>query len=386
MLRKKLLLLSQKNQQWQLSSIAIEHVIISNDESETSMVPPQIAEWSLNLQSVNTEQLGIYPDNFGEILLFNKATGVIYQVFQQEVFKEPSSLLATQLPLIIKLSIGLVIIIILGILIQVIKQKISVKNIARKDFAKIILADDKTHIQLFRRHLKIPSVSIPITEIDKFQVCLGQEVLATISKQTGQGFNSTEETSLRELFRIEQIAKMVDGKVRRISIIITDNNNSKFKICLYFRQGGERITKKNYFVVVDDAIQWCWLIAEQINPSETGIRPINNSASKVASNLTESNSLDKSPLHAQAAVIRPATHPNSQKVQHHIDKAQPVKQSHIKDKQTPYPNNTETDLVYALEKLVTLQQQGFLTALEFKKAKAKLLDGLPVKSSAPVNK
>jgi hypothetical protein len=215
---------------------------------------------------------------------------------------------------------------------------------------------------------------------------LGQEVLATISNQPREGFNSTKETSLRELFRIEQIAKMVDGKVRRISIIITDNNNSKFKICLYFRQGGERITKKNYFVVVDDAIQWCWLIAEQINPSETGIRPINNSASKVASNLTESNSLDNSPLHAQAAVIRPATHPNSQKVQHHIDKAQPVKQSHIKDKQTPYPNNTETDLVYALEKLVTLQQQGFLTALEFKKAKAKLLDGLPVKSSAPVNK
>jgi hypothetical protein len=41
--------------------------------------------------------------------------------------------------------------------------------------------------------------------------------------------------------------------------------------------------------------------------------------------------------------------------------------------------------VSALEKLVTLQQQGFLTALEFKKAKAKLLDGLPARSSVPVN-
>ena len=385
MLRKKLLLLSQKNQQWQLSSIALEHVIISNDESETSIIPPQITEWSLNLQSANTEKLGIYPDNFGELLLFNKSTGIIYQVFQQEAFNEPSSLLASQLPLIMKLLVGLVIVIFLGILIQVIKQKISAKNIARKDFAKIILADDKNHIQLFRRHLKIPSISIPITEIEKYQVCLGQEVLATISNQPREGFNSTKETSLRELFRIEQIAKMVDGKVRRISVMITDINNSKFTICLYFRQGGERITKKNYFVVVDDAIQWCWLIAEQINPSETAIRATSNSASKVVSNFTESSSLDNSPLHAQAAVIRPATHPNSQKVQHDIDKAQPIKQRKSTDKQTTYPNNPDTDLVYALEKLVTLQQQGFLTALEFKKAKAKLLDGLPVKSSVPVN-
>lgn len=385
MLRQKLLLLSQTSQQWQLSSIALEHAIISNDEAESSIIPPQITEWSFNLPSTNTEQLALYPDNFGEILVFNKATGIIYQVFQQEVFNQPPSLLASQLPLIIKLLIGLVLVIFLGILIRLIKQKISAKNIARKDFAKITLADDKRHIQLFHRHFKVPSIIIPITEINLYQVCLGQEVLATISRQPDEGFNSTQETNLRELFRIEQIAKMVDGKVRRISVIITDKNNTKFNICLYFRQGGERITKKNYFVVVDDAIQWCWLIAEQINPSGTGTRATTNSADKIVENLTEHNSLDNSPLHAQAAVIRPATHPAPSKAKLNINQQQSVKPRQNIEKHSIQANNTDIDIVSALEKLVTLQQQGFLTALEFKKAKAKLLDGLPARSSVPVN-
>jgi hypothetical protein len=270
-------------------------------------------------------------------------------------------------------------------LIRLIKQKISAKNIARKDFAKITLADDKRHIQLFHRHFKVPSIIIPITEIDLYQVCLGQEVLTTISRQPDEGFNSTQETNLRELFRIEQIAKMVDGKVRRISVIITDKNNTKFNICLYFRQGGERITKKNYFVVVDDAIQWCWLIAEQINPSGTGTRATTNSADKIVENLTEHNSLDNSPLHAQAAVIRPATHPAPSKAKLNINQQQSVKPRQNIERHSIQADNTDIDIVSALEKLVTLQQQGFLTALEFKKAKAKLLDGLPARSSVPVN-
>ena len=37
-------------------------------------------------------------------------------------------------------------------------------------------------------------------------------------------------------------------------------------------------------------------------------------------------------------------------------------------------HSIKQEALYALEKLVKLQQQGFLTPLEFKQAKAKLLD------------
>jgi len=374
MLRKKLLLLSQKNQEWQLSSIKLEHLIISNDESETSIIPPQTTEWAFKLQTANTNQLGIYSDSFGEILLFNKATGIIYQVFQQADLTESTSLISSQLPLLIKLVLGFFIFILICIVIKIIKQKISIKNIARNHFAKITLADDKSNIQLFRRHLKVPSIIIPMTEIDQYQVCLGQEILATISCLTGEGFNSKQEERLRELCRIEQIAKMVEGKVRRISLIISDKDNSKFTVCLYFRQGSERITKKNYFDVVDDTIEWCWLIAEQINPSQTGIRSTTDSHSKVDSNLTEHKCLDNSPLHAQAAVIRPATHPEPKEIKYSSVKVENIEKNQDTNTKIASPKSREIDLVYALEKLVKLQQQGFLTALEFKQAKAKLLD------------
>jgi hypothetical protein len=384
-LRKKLLMLIQSNQQWQLSSIPLEYVIPSNDEPTTAIIPDQTVEWSLELKTPSTNQLGIYQDDFGEILVFNKVTGIIYQVFQHEIHTESSSLISIQQPLLIKLVVGFFIFVVLGIAIKLIKQQISAKNIARKDFAKITLADDKNNIELFRRHVKVPSIIIPIREVDQYQVCLGQEVLSTINRQPNKGFNSKQEERLRELFRIEQIAKMVDGKIRRISIVFTNKHNSKFTVCLYFRQGSERITKKNYFDVVDDIIQWCWLLAEKLNPSQTGSKPINDVGNKNSSNLTEHNSIDNSPLHAQAAIIRPATHPQSNKnyhprqVKQNVTTAEPIEQSNSKNKKIAQPHTQETDVVNALEKLVTLQQQGFLTALEFKQAKAKLLDGFTSK-------
>jgi hypothetical protein len=384
-LRKKLLMLIQSNQQWQLSSIPLEYVIPSNDEPTTAIIPDQTVEWSLELKTPSTNQLGIYQDDFGEILVFNKVTGIIYQVFQHEIHTESSSLISIQQPLLIKLVVGFFIFVVLGIAIKLIKQQISAKNIARKDFAKITLADDKNNIELFRRHVKVPSIIIPIREVDQYQVCLGQEVLSTINRQPNKGFNSKQEERLRELFRIEQIAKMVDGKIRRISIVFTNKHNSKFTVCLYFRQGSERITKKNYFDVVDDIIQWCWLLAEKLNPSQTGSKPINDVGNKNSSNLTEHNSIDNSPLHAQAAIIRPATHPQSNKnyhprqVKQNVTTAEPIEQSNSTNKKIAQPHTQETDVVNALEKLVTLQQQGFLTALEFKQAKAKLLDGFTSK-------
>jgi len=374
-LRKKLLFLISKNQQWQLSSLDLEHLTTSPEEFETTTIPPPNTEWSLMLQTLNTDQLGIYPDNFGEILVFNKATGIIYQVFQPEVFQEPSDQSTFQLPLLIKLIVALFIFILMCFTIKIIKQKISIKKIARNHFTKITLADNKSNIELFRRDLKVPSVIIPLTGINQCQVCLGQKVLTTISYQPNKNFNSTKETDLRELFRIEQIAKMVECKVRRISLVITDKDNSKFTVCLYLRQGSERITKKNYFDVVDDVIWWCWLVNEQITPSQTGIRATADSIREVNLNLREKHSFDHASLQTQAAVIRPATQHDLKELKYPPVQIENIEKNQDTNTNTAYPKSREIDLVYALEKLVKLQQQGFLTALEFKQAKAKLLDG-----------
>ena len=376
-LRKKLLLLKHNNQQWHLSSMALDSLIDNNDSSESDSIPPPLAKWSLKLKAPSTDQLAIYPDNFGEIIIFNKATGVIYQVFQKEAAAEPSNLLTNSLHWFGVLISGLVILIVFWLVFKRIKRAVSLTNIARKDFAHMTLTDDN-NINLFRRHSKKPSEIIPIADVVKYEVCLGTKVIASISQQPDQGFNLKHEIAMRELFRVEQIGKMVGGKVRRINVVVSHKNNSKFSVCLYFRQGCERITKKGYFNVVDDVINWCWLIAGLITPEQTGTRPT-EVFNKTEASHTEECELDNSPLHAQAAVIRPATHPAPKKIKSTPQPNSTHEQSERNNKETPEPSNKETDLVYALEKLVTLQQQGFLTALEFKQAKAKLLDGFTPK-------
>ncbi len=86
-------------------------------------------------------------------------------------------------------------------------------------------------------------------------------------------------------------------------------------------------------------------------------------------------------LYSQAAIIRPATHNQEQSQEQ--NKVEPSADELIRE-QTKLTSEdrsivtakAETDLVNAIEKLVKLQQQGFLSTEEFEQAKAKLLASL----------
>ena len=95
---------------------------------------------------------------------------------------------------------------------------------------------------------------------------------------------------------------------------------------------------------------------------------------------SEHKTHDDTPLHKQAAIIRPVPLPRESIVESK-KVAEVVISAKNNDEITLVDNHAattielakvETDLVNALEKLVKLQQQGFLTADEFEQAKAKL--------------
>ncbi|PKG84961.1 hypothetical protein CXF85_04950 [Colwellia sp. 75C3] len=382
-LRNKLLLLSKNEQYWQLNSLSGDITSESTDNSKQQRVlPPPTVEWQLQQQALQTTHLSLYRDNRDELLFFNEDSGAIYQLFQQDIIqgspKSESSGLGgiTVFFVIMFASFGFY------IFYQVNIQQQSAKSLVRREFSNLACTDDKLALNLFRRHQHEAAKVIVLTDIKQCQILLGDLVIGTINTTLGHGFNEQQEQALREIFHTEQIAKMVDGKVRRMSLSINVQENDKYMICLYLRKGSDRITKRSYFEVVDDIIDWCWFIANEINAEQTGKRILKPILTAADIALAEHKIHDDTPLHTQAANIRPATHPNSISDAVEAEQMAEVTNSEeTNDGQTlsNHQNTTviesakrETDLVNTLEKLVKLQQQGFLTADEFEQAKAKL--------------
>ena len=389
-LRNKLLLLTKNKRQWQLNSLSHEMSPeiapeISPEQThaiqQQKSLPDPAIEWLLKQQALQANNLALYRDNRGELLFFNEDSGAIYQLFQQDINlgvkenKENGFSDITFLLIIILASL-------LGyVFYQVKTQQKSAKAFVRREFSNLALSEDKLSIELFKRHEKKAEKVIALTDVKQCQVLLSDLVIATINTTLGHGFDEAQEQALREIFHIEQIAKMTDGKVRRINLVLNTQTKKKHIICLYLRKGSDRITKKGYFTVVDEAIDWCWLIAKNINSEQTGERSLKpKSTAKITH--TEHKTHDGTPLHTQAAIIRPATYSHAK-----IDVVEPEQMA---EEPMPQKNNdevtlsnnhdstavelvkVETELVNALEKLVKLRQQGFLTADEFEQAKTKL--------------
>lgn len=149
--------------------------------------------------------------------------------------------------------------------------------------------------------------------------------------------------------------------------------------CLYLRKGNDRITKKSYFAVIDDLIDWCWIISANINANNTGKRKHTPKLTPAEIALSQHKVQDETPLHKQAAAIRPSSHSFDTDLYESDDITQSTPQRSPALNDDEHTQNTgaiDTELVNALEKLANLQQQGILSAEEFAKAKAKLLKDL----------
>jgi hypothetical protein len=377
-LRNKLLMLTHKNQQWQLNSLSSEVSYDSTGVYQQGALSSPVIEWQLSQPALQAKHLTLYRDNRGELLFFNEDSGAIYQLFQQDitlgsqVSKDSSWIDINSLIIMLLVLLGFYIV------YRIFLHQNSAKSIVRREYSNLTLTKDKLSLNLFRRHQHEAEKVIALADVKQCQILLGDLVVTTINTTLGHGFNEQQEQSLREICRVEKIEKMIERKVRRINLVLNTQDKGKYIVCLYFRKGSDRITKKSYFEVVDDIIDWCWFIAKEINSSQTGERPLKL---KVPIVLNEKNYLDETPLHAQAASIRPTT-----RIEMMSDVIEPKKEEEVTfsgtNKDTsPEPNNTPTispvkvgtELVNALEKLVELQQQGFLTADEFELAKTKLL-------------
>lgn len=401
------ILMLHSQPQWQLNSLLLHEEQAQNNTGDDQITH----EWNLPDNIAKDSSLIMLQNSDAEILFLQTDTGAIHQLSQSTTTTPTTQKAANSSGIVIYLLLTLLTFAVaLFIFYRINLNKLSAKAFVRKQYARMALNEDSSKVVLYKRHHKQSSRTITLSNITSCQIILGDTIINTIdSINAKHGFNEQLEQSLRAVFQREQTDKMVDGKIRKINLCISEPKKINAVVCLYLRKGSDRITKKTYFDVVDELIDWCWLIAQTINKNNTSVRPVikSNTPNENADSETYSNeaitkqenvildiALDNDnnkSLHQQADIIRPATHEISQLVDSSVENIaiSPNKHGSIEQASTvntPHDKTMDTsghasgivdaELVNALEKLVQLNKQGFLTQVEFSQAKAKLLSSL----------
>ena len=387
LLRSKLLLLRRNGAYWNVDSLAF-----SDSQHNREQVMSEL-EWTIKAKKLPAKNKIILSNNhYGEVLLLERNTNVLFRLTQQVSMTE-NAVVEDRNENTIKehfptrnILIFFIIVMILGaVYYWFIRSGDSVKRIVRQQFSSLEISESGQQIGLYRRHQSNTEVIIDISNLVSSEIKLNDYSINVVNTEIGHGFTNDKDQSLRAIFTNEKIDKMVDGKVRQISLYLTDSHKNKYAICLYMRKGSNRITKKPYTQVINELIDWCWLVSEKINSGNTDSRTVRAKVVARESTSTMPNNLS----HQQVGEIRPATKeidsPN-------VALAAGVLSSTLKvvseeNRATDYISEDSneiqgqvnqsgvinTELVNALEKLVNLKQEGFLTEDEFSKAKENLL-------------
>jgi len=395
---KYLLSLTKGKDDWRDS--AIKHVLYQSEDAIHQVMvyrKPKV-EWLIASQELPaSSQITLSRTHDGEILLLEKTLSVLFRLTEQSMINESAVVgknenNINEVNIFNKSTLILfVILILLAISYYFFKGKrYSVKAIVRQQFASFKLSESGQQISLYQRHQKDPEKIINIVDLVSCEIKLNEQSVCLVNGQSGHGFTHLKEQELCAIFANEKIDKMVDGKVRQITLLFNANHKNSYTVCLYMRKGSNRITKKSYTKVINELIDWCWFIGEKLNKDGTEKRikkSISLPKEKSAIKPTKDNITS---LPSQVDAIRPITDkpenespskadnedsltPMIVSENNHTVAPASEKNIEIGVNQNPAIN---TELVDALEKLVELKQQGFLTMEEFSKAKETLLKNL----------
>jgi hypothetical protein len=260
-----------------------------------------------------------------------------------------------------KLLFILLLLILSAVFYQLRPKRNAAKVKLRNQFARFELDDTETTLSFYKRHQSEIDSQLNTADIIKSEVFLNDNSVCIINKDNGNGFNEQRENQLRLSFTQAHRHKLIDKEIRQVNLYLTDKDAKTHVICLYLRKGNQRLTKAKYFDTLETAIDWSWFIANQLNPADTGIRAVKETVINKP----------RAKVHTKPKVS-PVNAPKSE------SKTEPKEPEIIKKTQEELHDIAvhDSELINALDKLVNLKQQGFLTDEEFSLAKAKILSDM----------
>ncbi|MDO6444951.1 SHOCT domain-containing protein [Colwellia sp. 1_MG-2023] len=328
-----------------------------------------------------SSKLALLTDEHDELLVVDKSSNVIFTVNsptesshpnkKQTVNKTPAQQDYVNFSWIILIPLFIASIVIL----RRMKKSNLPKALLRKQFAKYEVHENKKHLTIYKRHEEIASTEVNISEIKRCEIFLNNNLIYSFNSSEAQScFSNEKEQMLNLSFSTEKRGKMIDDKVRKIEMVLTDQTSHTYPICVYLRKGNQRLTSGKYEEICKQLIDWCWLLSQTIFPALTEERII---LKPVVPNTPNMNKTNKSET----------TDAQSLNKNHNVTGANNAKPQEPKSlSTTPTDHNTaevdesvelkDISLINALDKLGKLKQQGLLTEEEFNQAKAKVLNNL----------
>ncbi len=354
-LRNKIVYFTQLGEQLNLTS----HILESTD-NELPINEKIITTDNLSSRS----DLSIHEDNHHEIIIFDRPKNKLYslQSTNSNAISDNQSP-TTDAPneSIHYVLYSALMVILLFVIFFIKKRKTGVRSLASNelinDYVRFEYVLTKDAILLFRMHSKKPHKTLQLSDITRCEVLLNNNVICSIDYEPANVISNQIEAQIRSLFTTEENEIILEEQTRQIQIILFDRNDS-YPICLYLRHGNSRVTGEKYYRVVDMVIDLCWVISKQLNPQETETRiaPIVTITRPNLLVTSAENTKEKSDS---------ATDENQANTTH---------QNTMPDApQSSGPLPPPSDLVNALDKLVNLHKQGYLSDEEFNLAKSNLL-------------
>ncbi|WP_286234323.1 hypothetical protein [Thalassotalea sediminis] len=320
---------------------------------------------STTLASISFEQLSI--DAKPQLLLNNAQNLTIVDLTSKIILKANNSTLTTPTTFVpVQNSNGvnlylLVLVIIIGVLVLAVlfrqdeKYK-DAKKLLRSHYASFSIDKKRASLLLFKRHEKTASDVVSIAKIVKSDIFLNDTLLNTVDPTSA--FSNQQEAALNQAFQQEKRHKMIDNKVRKITLTLHLSDKSTKQLCLYLREGNQRLTKARFEQVQEQLIDWCWLISRQLCSTtekriiKPKVQPVVTKSTKVTTKVTPSAAEQQ--LQSPTATIK--------------------KKQESQD--NTLNNKSDEELISSLNKLMELKSQGILSEEEFTSSKSRIIEQL----------
>jgi len=249
-----------------------------------------------------------------------------------------------------------------------------VKRLLHRDFAKFHWDPQAQQLNLYHRHSTEIAQNIAIDSITNSEVYLNDALVSQISADEGQGFTHLKEQQFDHLIAMEKREKIFDNKVRKLTLLLTDNAQKTYSICIYLRKGNQRLTRANFDESVNLLKDWCWLFATLINPTHSEKRKV----VEVTQTARPSEKALSTNTVKQSKTVEDKEKQNTT-IEHSVTPKDPVIHQQAQPKKNSTAHSKFQDdivLIQSLEKLGKLKQQGLITEDEFNLTKQKLIEDL----------
>ncbi|MDG1751857.1 MAG: hypothetical protein P8I03_09390 [Thalassotalea sp.] len=331
------------------------------------------------------KELVLLTDEHDELLILDKSQQVIFTINPPQILVKQNKEQAQesiehdvpQQDSVMRYWVVLLLLLLTVIVIIFLrKKKLSLpKALLRKHFAKFLIHSNHKSLSIYKRHEDIASIELNVSDIVRSEILLNNALIYSFNSENLQDcFSDKKEQMVSLSFSNEKRGKMVDEKVRKIELLLTDKALNTYPICVYLRKGNQRLTKGKYEEVCQQLIDWCWLLSQVIFPDITEnriiLKPIIPTTPKrKKADESNNNEIQTPKINTSKASAEKET-PTEPKA------ASTIATEKQKNETEDTQQLREISLINALDKLGKLKQKGLLTEVEFSEAKAKVLQNL----------